>query len=1051
MKNLPKVLIMSLYLLFFFQIGTIFAGEPKTVPTFHAMSLYWTPSGAGNSPDTVVHVKFKETGGQWQNGLDMKYNYIDSDLANYHYESQGQFRGSVVNLKPNTEYEFELTLPSGVVATVLGTTWGTPPEGTVYDYQNGLEGMLTIDQGGSVDAYEVYDGMSSDGVNNSVSDFGNAKNTAIVINKSYVIVRNFTIINTGKPGLGEEDTPPVGVIEIRDGVHDVVIERCDISYFGRQGRGPNNTEWDGNLTHGHNQDSGILFSRASTLKDIRRIVIQRNKIHRPNYDCNSWHDVADDGEARHHADGPQGISMWNTKGQIVIRYNEFYSDMDHMFNDIIGGGENNSFIGSPGPDSDIYCNYLSHTWDDAIEVEGGGQNVRVWNNYITEAALAISNASVRIGPLYVWRNVIDKSFWWNEDVYSNDLDNYDGAPFWPRGTFMKMGNAGSIVEQTGHMYVFNNTIYQDVNNNGCAVGIGGSSETFSSHFEPYDPGRIVRHCTTRNNILQVKDEEATCISYHGSNSDNDFNNDLFDGKVSGELDGVRVKVNSDDNNNYGILAYAVGVGLTGAPAGDPLHGHFQLADNSAGFNQGVIINNFADDPVYGDNCDIGADDHIGNIELQYGTGADFYLPGSRYSSDNNNELIENGDFADGSDGWELEDEATNPQNNFDLSTVDYDNGEAKITINHEFGSDWQLEFHHPITGGVEAGKDYVVEFKARTSAVSSNISCLIREWHDSYHAAYLGTVFNLTSEYATYKTIFHADTTDTMSYLTFGLSKIDKDIEIYIDDVHMKEVDAIELLSDNYFESNSAFNSWMLEKENGGTSTVEIFTDDPLQGDQSAKINIEDNVNADWQLEYHHPITGGIQSGEDYIIKFKARTMGDTRNMSCLIREWHTDSWHKTSLETVTLTSKSNLYTIVFHADADIVAQCDFTFGLSGMIAGTKILIDDVHVWKINGGLAKRKEAISKEKVALEYSLSNNYPNPFNPTTIIQFSIKKAGNTTLDVYNILGQKVKTLVNRNLTPGKYTTNFNASNLTSGIYFYLLQSNDYREIKKMMLIK
>lgn len=85
------------------------------------------------------------------------------------------------------------------------------------------------------------------------------------------------------------------------------------------------------------------------------------------------------------------------------------------------------------------------------------------------------------------------------------------------------------------------------------------------------------------------------------------------------------------------------------------------------------------------------------------------------------------------------------------------------------------------------------------------------------------------------------------------------------------------------------------------------------------------------------------------------------------------------------------------------------------------------------------------------YALEQNYPNPFNPTTVISFSISVASNTSLEIYNVLGQKVAILVNKELNAGSHKYQFNASNLSSGIYFYKLQSNNFTSIKKMMLIK
>ena len=85
------------------------------------------------------------------------------------------------------------------------------------------------------------------------------------------------------------------------------------------------------------------------------------------------------------------------------------------------------------------------------------------------------------------------------------------------------------------------------------------------------------------------------------------------------------------------------------------------------------------------------------------------------------------------------------------------------------------------------------------------------------------------------------------------------------------------------------------------------------------------------------------------------------------------------------------------------------------------------------------------------YSLSQNYPNPFNPTTKINFALPKQGLVTLKIYDVLGREVRTLVNEVKSAGSYTVDFNASEFSSGVYFYRLQSEGFTDIKKMMLIK
>ncbi len=85
------------------------------------------------------------------------------------------------------------------------------------------------------------------------------------------------------------------------------------------------------------------------------------------------------------------------------------------------------------------------------------------------------------------------------------------------------------------------------------------------------------------------------------------------------------------------------------------------------------------------------------------------------------------------------------------------------------------------------------------------------------------------------------------------------------------------------------------------------------------------------------------------------------------------------------------------------------------------------------------------------YSLEQNYPNPFNPSTTIKYQVRTEGMVRLNVYNVLGEKVATLVNEVKPAGSYEARFTAFNLASGIYFYKLQSGSFEETKKMILIK
>ena len=86
-----------------------------------------------------------------------------------------------------------------------------------------------------------------------------------------------------------------------------------------------------------------------------------------------------------------------------------------------------------------------------------------------------------------------------------------------------------------------------------------------------------------------------------------------------------------------------------------------------------------------------------------------------------------------------------------------------------------------------------------------------------------------------------------------------------------------------------------------------------------------------------------------------------------------------------------------------------------------------------------------------KYSLEQNFPNPFNPMTTINFSIPKEGLVMLKIYNTIGEEIETLVSEIKQAGNYNVNFDASSLSSGIYFYRIHTDSFVETKKMILMK
>jgi hypothetical protein len=521
------------------------AGTPLAVPTFHCLGLYWSPPGG--SAERAVQVRYRvKDAAQWSEGLPMRYLPIegtDQELADY--------RGSIVRLQPGATYEVELTLSGTTTSTRLtARTWSERfPEGEVVRVPSGDQ-PLVITEGGKPDAWRVYDGTGT------TIDVQHRENSCITVNASYIILRGFVLKGAGSATNFNKKS--IGAIDVQSG-HDIVIEGCDVSDWGRL---------NPKTGFGFNCDSAIYCRN----RDVARIVVQRCRLHHPSQDTNNWFEPV----ASTHPAGPQAISFFDTAGNHVIRYNECVSDPEHMFNDPIGGGANGSYRGAPGADSDIYGNLVTHAWDDGLEVEGGGRNVRVWDNYISGAANMIANAATSIGPLYIWGNVVGR-------CQVTPTQNGYG--------FLKMGNAGGVKWQTGHQYIFHNTVFAE---EGWLPtgGLGGN--------------RIVTQTISRNNVLHVRAATNRSVSSAEQNIDNDFDYDLFNGQVPAphERHGIR-----------GEPAYVADAGFDAQTK----TGRFQLTPDSPGAAAALPIPNFTP-PFPGKAPDIGAHQR-GEPPLTYGVGA----------------------------------------------------------------------------------------------------------------------------------------------------------------------------------------------------------------------------------------------------------------------------------------------------------------------------------------------------------------------------------------------------------------------------------------------
>jgi cysteine-rich repeat protein len=544
-------------------------GTLTATPTFEAMGLVWTGSGASSSNPERASVQYRVSGGTWKQGLDLWY-----DARN------GQYRGSVVHLKPGTTYEFWVQRAGTTAeATATRSTWSENfPIAQTVVLPTTSTSTLNITQSGTPSGYVLY--THAEGGSATI-DAANV-DYCVKITAAYVIVSGITCTNARIDG-----------IRLETGAHDVVIDNNVIRNWGRPdtARGSHN-----GVTFGINNDAGIHVRWR--IDGVDRLVIQGNRIGPPRYTSNHW---------QPHPAGPGGIVFENCAGSTtaernrpncgsnhVIRYNDVVGDSTHYFMDAIGGGDNFSSTGFPHADSDIYGNRIRYVWDDAIEAEGGNRNVRIWGNYVDEAYVSIATAATHTGPLYIFRNVTDRSRM--NDDQSNDTVEH--------GPFGKLGdNAGY---GGGRRYYFHNTMLQQPAPSGQSSlrGHGGGPAGGSSE-------RPMVEVWSRNNIWHThRDSDATYYSQHSGTGRNNLDYDLHNGRII--LAGTTNVVGS--HRRVGSPTYAPG---HGAASGDG--GSYSLQPGTIGYDHGEVLPNFSDGYT-GAAPDMGAHE-AGTPRMQFGPDA----------------------------------------------------------------------------------------------------------------------------------------------------------------------------------------------------------------------------------------------------------------------------------------------------------------------------------------------------------------------------------------------------------------------------------------------
>lgn len=406
--------------------------ENSVTPLIHSAGIVIY----GQDEDNSSEVRYREVGDNtWLPALELAWDPI-----------YGALSGSIVHLKPDTQYDVEVIVTDYFLSKAqysfnFKTQPNTPPinPNKIYylsDIYNG--GQLDLEALNIFGDENGYAKIIGDG---QIIDAGYEYLSAVNIgSQAYVMLENLEIKGGRRYGIYAKNT------------HNIWVNNCDISGFGRIAAlykdhiGYESSDSSSPI----NYDSGIYLERTG------KSVIENCKVHSPTPKANHW--------GYGHPNGPNALQIHANhplrefQGQMIIRYNSFYGTNEHRFNDIIEGRKNAESTGGFVRDSAIHDNYLAFANDDLIEIDGGQRNVLVYNNEITAGYVGISIAPNMLGPSYIFHN------------YIHDLGDERGKEW----AAIKAG--GLMALPGGKSFILEN--YINTNRNGIAASAMRGDSTF---------------------------------------------------------------------------------------------------------------------------------------------------------------------------------------------------------------------------------------------------------------------------------------------------------------------------------------------------------------------------------------------------------------------------------------------------------------------------------------------------------------------------------------------------------------------------------------------
>ena len=405
------------------------AGELRLRATFVSCSVCF----GAPAPVAGLSLECRSAGGKWK----------AQPLPPYFPETK-DYRGSILGLAEDTGYDVRMVADGKTLVQRSVRTWASEVKvaKTIYLEQADLTNSpFKISVKGTPDGWIRY--TTSPG-----TTLRKQSGLAFAVHDAaYVLLDNLTI----------EGAPQATCVIHVENSTGVRIRNCDISGWGRTGEPRYDQKsfgkrWDAERRRTINMDGAIQICKGCS-----EIVVERCYIHDPLGRANSW--------LYTHPAGPEAVIMYRPDHSTVIRWNDFVGSDNHRFNDAVEGGGNFYEDGGFNRDADIYGNFMIFCNDDNIELDGGQQNVRCFQNRFESAVSGVSIQGCMVSPSYVYDNAFtgmgdEFSIAYNS-IKTSGIDLYNNCPaaYVNGNVFWKPGDAINIEQQTVRFTLEGNRLY----------------------------------------------------------------------------------------------------------------------------------------------------------------------------------------------------------------------------------------------------------------------------------------------------------------------------------------------------------------------------------------------------------------------------------------------------------------------------------------------------------------------------------------------------------------------------------------------------------------